>query len=91
MPERADILVEPLEFENGAFKLPTKPGLQRFEFMLNRLFSASPFGRTRKAIPGVSTKTRNTLGVELNKDVFDQYVYQPRDLDHFTPSREIVL
>ena len=31
------------------------------------------------------------LGVELNKKVFDQYVYKPRDLDHFTAAREIVL
>lgn len=57
VPEREDILVEPLAMENGAFELPTKPG----------------------------------LGIELNKDIFDQYVYEPRDLDHFTPAREIVL
>ena len=57
VPERQDILVEPLVFTDGAFELPTKPG----------------------------------LGVELNKAVFDQYVYQLRDLDHFTPAREIVL
>jgi len=57
VPERTDILVEPLVFKNGAFELPTKPG----------------------------------LGIELNKEVFDQYVYQPRDLDHFTKAREIVL
>jgi len=46
-----------LEMKNGAFSLPTKPG----------------------------------LGVELNKKVFDQYIYKPRDLDHFDPVREIVL
>ena len=57
VPERQDILLEPLVMKDGAFELPTGPG----------------------------------LGVELNKDVFDQYVYQPRDLDHFTPAREIVL
>jgi len=57
VPERQDILVEPLVMTNGAFELPTKPG----------------------------------LGVELNKAVFDQYVYQPRDLDHFTAAREIIL
>lgn len=57
VPEREDILVEPLVMKDGAFELPTKPG----------------------------------LGVELNKEVFDQYVYKPRDLDHFTPAREIVL
>ncbi len=57
VPEREDILVEPLVMKNGAFELPKKPG----------------------------------LGVELNKEIFDQYVYQPRDLDHFTPAREIVL
>ena len=43
--------------KEGAFVLPTKPG----------------------------------LGVELNKEVFDQYVYKPRDLDHFDQVREIVL
>ena len=57
VPEREDVLIEPLEFADGAFSLPTRPG----------------------------------LGVELNKDVFEQYVYKPRDLDHFTPAREIVL
>lgn len=57
VPERQDVLIEPLVMKNGAFELPTKPG----------------------------------LGVELNKEIFDQYVYQPRDLDHFTPAREIVL
>lgn len=57
VPERENILVEPLVFKNGAFELPTKPG----------------------------------LGIELNKEIFDQYIYQPRDLDHFTKSREIVL
>ena len=57
VPEREDVLVEPLVIKDGAFALPTKPG----------------------------------LGVELNKEVFDQYVYKPRDLDHFTPAREIVL
>ena len=31
------------------------------------------------------------LGIELNKEVFDRYPYQPRDLDHFSPVREIVL
>ena len=31
------------------------------------------------------------LAVELNKDVFDHYVYKPRDLDHFDKVREIVL
>ena len=35
--------------------------------------------------------TKPGLGVELNKEVFDQYVYKPRDLDHFDPVREIVL
>ena len=57
VPERKDVLIEPLEIKEGAFALPTKPG----------------------------------LGVELNKEVFDQYVYKPRDLDHFDPVREIVL
>ena len=57
VPERVDVLVEPLVIKNGSFDLPTKPG----------------------------------LGVELNKKVFDQYVYKPRDLDHFTAAREIVL
>ena len=57
VPEREDILVEPLVMKDGVFELPTKPG----------------------------------LGVELNKEVFDQYVYQPRDLDHFTDAREIVM
>ncbi len=57
VPERVDVLVEPLVFKNGAFELPTKPG----------------------------------LGVELNKEVFDRYVYKPRDLDHFKEEREIVL
>ena len=57
VPEREDVLIEPLVMKDGAFTLPTKPG----------------------------------LGVELNKDVFDQYVYKPRDLDHFDPVREIVL
>ena len=36
-------------------------------------------------------QTKPGLGVELNKEVFDQYVYKPRDLDHFDPVREIVL
>ncbi len=57
MPEREDVLIEPLVIKDGAFALPTKPG----------------------------------LGIELNKEVFDQYVYKPRDLDHFTPAREIIL
>ena len=57
VPEREDVLVEPLVMRDGEFELPTKPG----------------------------------LGVELNKEIFDRYVYQPRDLDHFTPAREIVL
>jgi galactonate dehydratase len=57
VPEREDILVEPLVLKDGAFELPTKPG----------------------------------LGIELNKEVFDQYVYKSRDLDHFTKEREIVL
>ncbi|MEM7213554.1 MAG: hypothetical protein AAF479_17005, partial [Pseudomonadota bacterium] len=57
VPERKDVILEPLVIKDGAFNLPTKPG----------------------------------LGVELNKEIFDQYVYQPRDLDHFTPAREIVL
>ena len=57
VPEREDVLVEPLVMKNGAFELPTKPG----------------------------------LGVELNKAVFEQYVFQPRDLDHFSQVREIVL
>ena len=57
VPERVDILKEPLIMKDGAFELPTKPG----------------------------------LGIELNKEVFDQYIYQPRDLDHFTSAREIVL
>ena len=57
VPERVDVLVEPLVITNGSFDLPTKPG----------------------------------LGVELNKKVFDQYIYKPRDLDHFTAAREIVL
>ena len=57
VPEREDVLVEPLVMSNGAFELPTKPG----------------------------------LGVELNKAVFEQYVFQPRDLDHFSEVREIVL
>ncbi len=57
VPERVDVLVEPLVFKNGAFELPTKPG----------------------------------LGVELNKEVFERYVYKPRDLDHFKEEREIVL
>ena len=57
VPEREDVLTEPLRMKNGAFSLPTKPG----------------------------------LGVELNKKVFDQYIYKPRDLDHFDPVREIVL
>ena len=35
--------------------------------------------------------TKPGLGIELNKDVFAKYPYQPRDLDHFTPAREIVL
>ena len=35
--------------------------------------------------------TKPGLGVELNKAVFNQYVYKPRDLDHFDPVREIVL
>ena len=57
VPEREDVLIEPLVMKNGAFALPTGPG----------------------------------LGVELNKEVFDQYIYKPRGLDHFTPAREIVL
>ena len=57
VPERIDVLLEPLVIKDGAFQLPTKPG----------------------------------LGVELNKEVFDQYVYKPRDLDHFRSEREIVL
>ena len=57
VPERENILVEPLVFKNGSFELPTKPG----------------------------------LGIELNKKEFDQYIYKPRDLDHFTKAREIVL
>jgi len=57
VPERENILVEPLEFNNGAFELPTKPG----------------------------------LGIELNKEIFDKYIYEPRDLDHFTKAREIIL
>ena len=57
VPERVDVIVEPLVIKNGAFELPTKPG----------------------------------LGVELNKEVFDRYVYKPRDLDHFKEEREIVL
>ena len=57
VPERVGVLVEPLVMQNGAFELPTKPG----------------------------------LGVELNKAVFDRHAYQPRDLDHFTPARDIVL
>ena len=35
--------------------------------------------------------TNQGIGVELNKEVFDQYVYKTRDLDHFDPVREIVL
>ena len=35
--------------------------------------------------------TKPGLGVELNKEVFDQNVYKPCDLDHFDPVREIVL
>jgi len=57
VPEREDVLIEPLVMKDGAFELPTGPG----------------------------------LGVELNKAVFDQYVFQPRDLDHFSEVREIVL
>jgi galactonate dehydratase len=57
VPERVDVLKEPLVMKNGAFELPKGPG----------------------------------LGIELNKEVFKDYVYQPRDLDHFTPAREIVL
>ena len=57
VPERVDVIVEPLVIKNGAFELPTKPG----------------------------------LGVELNKEVFERYVYKPRDLDHFKEEREIVL
>ena len=57
VPKRKDVLKEPLEINEGAFTLPTKPG----------------------------------LGVELNKEVFDQYVYKPRDLDHFDAVREIIL
>ncbi len=57
VPERVDVIVEPLVIKNGAFELPTKPG----------------------------------LGVELNKEIFDRYVYKPRDLDHFKEEREIVL
>jgi galactonate dehydratase len=57
VPEREDVLVEPLVMKDGAFELPAGPG----------------------------------LGVELNKAVFDQYVFKPRDLDHFSPVREIVL
>ena len=57
LDERVDVIVEPLVIKNGAFELPTKPG----------------------------------LGVELNKEVFDRYVYKPRDLDHFKEEREIVL
>ena len=57
VPERVNVLKEPLLMKNGAFELPKGPG----------------------------------LGIELNKEVFKDYVYQPRDLDHFTPAREIVL
>jgi galactonate dehydratase len=57
VPERVDVLKEPLVMKNGAFELPKGPG----------------------------------LGIELNKEVFKDYVYQPRDLDHFTEAREIVL
>lgn len=57
VPERVNVLKEPLLMKNGAFELPKGPG----------------------------------LGIELNKEVFQDYVYQPRDLDHFTPAREIVL
>ena len=35
--------------------------------------------------------TKPGLGIELNKKVFDQYVYKPRDLDHFTAAREFIL
>ena len=57
VPEREDVLVEPLVLKNGEFELPKKPG----------------------------------LGIELNKKVFKNYIFQPRDLDHFTPAREIFL
>jgi len=39
---------------------PTMP-LQQIQFTLNRLFTASPFGRTRKAMLDISTKTGNAL------------------------------
>lgn len=57
VPERQDVLVEPLVFKNGAFELPTKPG----------------------------------LGIELNKEVFKKYIYEPRDLDHYTEKRAIIM
>ena len=57
VPEREDVLVEPLVLKNGEFELPKKPG----------------------------------LGIELNKKVFKNYIFQPCDLDHFTPAREIFL
>ncbi len=57
VPERVDVLVEPLVMKNGAFELPTKPG----------------------------------LGIELNKEVFKNYIYEPRDLDHYTTKRAIIM
>ena len=35
--------------------------------------------------------TKPGLGIELNKEVFDQNVYKPRDPDHLYTVREIVL
>lgn len=57
VPERQDVPVDPLVFQDGAFELPTTHGLRG----------------------------------ELNVESFDQYVYQPGDVDHFTTAREIVL
>jgi len=27
----------------------------------------------------------------MSEEIFDQYIYEPRDLDHFTKTREIIL
>lgn len=28
---------------------------------------------------------------KMSEEFFDQYIYEPRDLDHFTKTREIIL
>lgn len=57
VPDRMSVIKEPLEMKDGAFLLPTKPG----------------------------------LGIELNHEEVKKFPYEPKDLDHYLPVREILL